>query len=165
MLGKHTLGPKETTSLKIIFATEGRPGPFRKTVTLSIDGPTVEEMEIAMEGTVREAPVPKIKVVPRRVDLGGVAEGKIIEQEFAVTNTGTVPLVVSRISAQLSRKVFFPESKEERMVIAPGATKKLKLPLKVDRPSGEYEEEVLIESNAKNAPKGGYVIMVRNDGS
>ena len=45
MLGKHTLAPKEKTSLTITFDTKDSPGPFRKTVTISTDIPGRQEMK------------------------------------------------------------------------------------------------------------------------
>jgi hypothetical protein len=70
MLGKHTLNPKEETSLRITFDTTGRPGPFRKIVTLTTGSPGEKELEVTVEGTVLEVPGAKIRVVPRQVDLG-----------------------------------------------------------------------------------------------
>jgi hypothetical protein len=57
MLGKHTLNPDEKTDLKVVFETEGRPGPFEKTVTFSTNITGLETVEVFhMKGMVREAP-------------------------------------------------------------------------------------------------------------
>ena len=97
MLGKHTLGPGEKTVLRITFDTKGSPGPFRKTVTVATDIPGREDLEVTIEGTVREAPAAKIRVTPRRVDLGTVGPGYVTTGPFAVTNPGSLPLVITKV--------------------------------------------------------------------
>ncbi len=64
MLGKHTLNPQEKTTLKITYNTAGRPGAFRKNISITTDVPGQEEVEITMEGAVKEAPGAKIQVSP-----------------------------------------------------------------------------------------------------
>ena len=108
MLGKHTLNPGEKTELKAVFETAGRPGPFRKTVTLSTDIPGQEEIEaFVMTGTVKEAPSAKIQVEPRRVVLEKVESGTVRAQTFSVKNTGTIPLVITRIYSQKGQYALF----------------------------------------------------------
>ena len=96
MLGKHTLNPKEKTPLQITFRTEGSPGPFRKIVTISTNIPGQEDVEVTIEGTVKEGPAAKIEVSPRRVDLGAVPRGTVKKQSFTIKNSGTLLLVITR---------------------------------------------------------------------
>ena len=161
MLGKHTLAPKEKTSLTITFDTKDSPGPFRKTATISTDIPGRQEMKVTIEGTVREAPAPKIQVKPRRVDLGAVQRGSILKQELAITNTGSLPLVIKRVYLKESGTAFFDAAGGGDMVIEPAATRTLEVAIRADKTGAPSEEFILIESNAKNAPKGGYVIIVQ----
>jgi hypothetical protein len=163
MLGKHTLAPKEKTFLRITFNTEGSPGPFRKTLTISTDIPEQEETEITVEGTVKEAPAAKIQVTPRRIDLGKIKPPYSVKQGLVIANTGTLPLVIKRIYAKGSGAVYFCGSREGDMVIQPGRTRKIEVEIVADKPSEQVRELITIESNAKNAPKGGYVVAVQYD--
>jgi hypothetical protein len=163
MLGKHTLAPKEKTSLKITFNTEGSPGPFRKTLTISTEIPGQEEIEITVEGNVKEAPAAKIQVTPKRIDLGKIKAPYSINQGLVIANTGVLPLIVKRISVKGSGTVHFDGKREGDMVIQPGLTGKIDIEIIADRPGEQARELITIESNAKNAPKGGYVVAVQYD--
>lgn len=163
MLGKHTLKPREKTSLRITYNTEGRPGPFRKNIAIATDVPGQEEVEIVMEGSVKETPAAKIKVNPRKVDMGllKVETGK--EQSFEVSNTGVLPLIITKIYSKGNNRVYYDADKDGRMEVAPGQTRQIKLSVKVSQ-GGSFSETVIIESNAKNTTKGGLVIIVTGKG-
>lgn len=163
MLGKHTLASKEKTFLKITFNTEGSPGPFRKTLTISTDIPGQEELEITIEGTVKEAPAAKIQVTPRRIDLGKIKTPHAIKQSLVITNTGTLPLVIKKIYLKGRGVVYFDGTKESDMVIQAGLTKKIDVEIVGDKLGEQVRDQITIESNAKNAPKGGYVVIVQYD--
>lgn len=164
MLGKHTLSPRKETFLKIIFNTTGFPGPFRKTVTLTTDAPGQVEVEVTIKGTVKEAPAAKIRVNPRRIDLGGVMEGTVTRQKVTITNTGTLPLAITNIYMKSTGAPLPGVSVEGPMMVEPGGTGIIEFTVTADKPAGQYQDFIVLESNAKNAAKGGYVIMVRNDG-
>jgi hypothetical protein len=165
MLGKHTLGPKEKTFLRITFDTRGSPGRFRKVVTVSTDIPGQEELEVTVEGIVREAPCAKIQVAPRRVDLGAVFPGHVKMEPFAVTNHGSLPLVITKIYVKGTGVVLHDGKRQGDLIILPGDTKVFEWALEADKGPGDHQEMIVLESNAKNAPKGGYSIMVRYRGS
>ena len=163
MLGKHTLSPGEKTQLKAVFETAGRPGAFRKTVTLSTDIPGQEDfVAFAMTGTVKETPSAKIQVDPRRVILEKIEPGKVQTQIFSVKNNGTIPLIITRIYAQKSNMIYFDGAKEGNMIINPDQTKKVELQLKAESDEKDPEEMIIIVCNARNASKGNYVIMVQS---
>jgi hypothetical protein len=164
MLGKHTISPRQETFLKITFNTTGFPGPFRKTATLTTDTPGQAETEVTITGTVREAAAAKIKVTPRRIVLGGVTAGTVTRQKITITNTGTLPLAITRIYLK-STGVPLPEaSVDGPVLIEPGKGRIIEFTLVADKPAGQYQDFIVLESNAKNAAQGGYMIMIRNDG-
>jgi hypothetical protein len=160
MLGKHTLGPKEKTSLRITFDTTGRPGPFRKIVTLTADSPGEEELEVTVEGTVLEAPCAKIQVAPRQSDLGTITSGPLKMKPFTVTNPGSIPLVITKIYVQGTGSILYQEGKEGPLVILPAGKKFLDFAISPETGEGKHEVVIVIESNAKNASKGAYMIIV-----
>jgi hypothetical protein len=161
VLGKHTLDAKEMTSLRIVYDTKGLPGPFRKVVTISTDIPGQKEVNVTMEGTVREVPGAKMAVTPRKIVLGTMKLGSLNRQEFSIANTGTLPLVIQKIHLKGGATTYFDSSKGESMVIEPGSTKILELDIKIDAAAGQHQDLIVIESNAKNAPGSGYVVMVQ----
>jgi uncharacterized membrane protein len=165
VLGKHTLGPKEKTLLRITFDTKGSPGSFRKTVTVSTDIPGQEELEVTIEGIVRESPAAKIRVAPRRVDLGVVNPGRVKTGPLSITNPGSLPLVITKIYVKDTRDLLHDGERQGDLVILPGETRSFECAIRADKGRGDYQEVIVIESNAKNAPKGGYVIIVRYRGS
>ena len=161
MLGKHTLAPKEKTSLRIVFDTLGSPGPFRKIVTLTTDIPGGQELEVTMEGSVTEAPCAKIQVTPRRVDLGVVSPGPVRMKPLAITNPGSLPLTITKIYVLGTGAVL----REGNLLLSPGGTATVEYVISADAAPGDHQETIVIESNAKNAPKGGYLILVRYRGA
>lgn len=162
MLGKHTLNPGEKTELKAVFETAGRPGIFRKTVTLSTNIPGQEEIEaFVMTGTVKETPSAKIQVDPRKVVFDGTEPGMVRPQIFSVKNTGTIPLIITKIYGQGSNILYFDGTKEGNIVIEPDKIKKIELQLRVENGEKQSEELIVIVSNARNTQKGNYMIMIQ----
>jgi hypothetical protein len=154
VLGQHSLKPAEKTTLRLIYRTEGRPGAFRKNISVFTDVPGQEELELVMSGSVNEAPAAKIQVTPRRVELGTVLPGFVKTQQYTVTNAGTLPLVVRKIAGN-SGTVYL----DLAVVVAPGESKSIELQLKPTK-AGAFTEVISIESNAKNTGKGGFVVVV-----
>ena len=162
MLGKHTLDPNEKTDLKVSFDTAGRPGPFYKTVTFTTNIPGQEEIEVfSISGIVREAPSAKILVQPRRVVLYGSERSSGKEQAYSVTNKGSLPLVIVRIHSKDGNIVYFDGAREGNIVVKPGQTKTIELQLKAEKGEEQSQETILIDSNASNAGKAGYFLIVQ----
>ena len=162
MLGKHTLDPNEKTDLKVTFDTAGRPGPFRKTVTFSTNIPGQEKIEVfSISGTVKEAPSAKIGVEPRRIILDGLERSSGKKQAFLVTNSGSLPLVIVRIHSRDGDTVYFDGAREGNVAVEPGQTKTIELQLRADKGEKQSQEFILIDSNAKNAGKAGYFLIVQ----
>jgi hypothetical protein len=159
MLGKHTLDPNEKTDLKVTFDTAGRPGDFQKSVYFSTSIPGQEKLEVfSMKGTVKEAPAAKIQVSPRRLAVDEQSSGQ--KQEFSVTNPGSLPLVITRIYSKEGEPVYFDGTKEGNIVLEPGQTKKLELQLRAGEKPKQSQEFIVFDSNAKNAGKTGYFIII-----
>ena len=147
----------------MVFDTQGNPGPFRKTATITTDVPGQEETEVTITGTVKEAPGAKIQVSPRRIvaDAAGLPGGK--KQAITVVNKGALPLVIVRIYSQGGGAVYFDGRKEGDIVVEPGGARKIEIDLGAgDRTGRPSQELIAIESNARNAPKTGYVIIIEH---
>ncbi len=159
MLGKHTLKSGEKTELKITYNTTGRPGVFRKDIDVETDSSGQEEMHLSMQGTVKEMPGPKIQVTRRKLDLGTIKTGESKDLTINVTNTGEIPLDVKKIVGQGSEHVYFDGVNGGDIIIDPGKSRSVILTVKPVQ-TGKFADRVAIQSNAKNAPKGGFIIMV-----
>lgn len=158
MLGQHTLPPGEKTELKAVFDTKNAPGPFEKITTLQTDAPGQEQIELVMTGTVKEALGPKIAVLPRRTDLGVVKAGEAKQVKITVNNPGELPLAITAVKARPGTGVTVAAGALPARVAA-GQKVELMLTISAGRP-GTFTERISLESNAKNAPKSGFVILV-----
>ncbi len=162
MLGKHILEPNEKTQLKVNFDTEGRPGPFQKKVTFSTNIQGSENIEVfSISGTVKEAPAAKIVVKPRRIILEGpeLSAGK--KQALSVTNNGSLPLTITRIYSKDGKAIYFDGTTDGVIVIESGQTDIIEIELAAARSEGQPQDYILIDSNAKNAGKTGYFLIVQ----
>lgn len=158
MLGKHTLKPGEKTELKVIFDTINAPGQFEKIVTIDIDSPEKKQYEVVMTGTVKEVPGPKISILQRRFDLGLFKPGEQKKQKFTVTNPGERPLTVTAAKTK-SGAIVEVVAGTLPTTIAAGQAVAVELTIKASG-KGVFSERILIESDAKNAPKTGFVVVV-----
>jgi hypothetical protein len=154
VLGKYTLKPNETTAILITFKTAGIPGPFNKIATISTDIPDQPETEIVMSGQVREAPGAKIQVNPRTFEITAPL-GEEQKQVITITNTGSLPLIIKKIFGQQSGKVYFNSQPE--LVIEPGQS--VSKEITIVRDPKMSRAMIAIESNARNAANGLFMIM------
>ncbi len=144
--------------MKVTFKTDGAPGPFQKNIVLTTDIPDQEEIRLTMTGSVREAPGPKLHVNPRKADLGMLRVGTAGKVRYTVTNIGVLPLVIKKIYSQANNQVYFDGTPKEIM-IEPGKEEVITLEITPQK-SGPFSDRVTILSNAKNASKGAYIVMV-----
>ena len=150
--------PGEKTELKVTFATANLPGPFEKIITIETDIPGREKIELFMVGTVKEMPGPKIAIANRKIDIGiaGVGEKKKVIVE--VTNPGEQPLTITSIGTKIDTDITVV-AEMLPLTVAAGRKENLLLVIVAGKP-GVFNQRVMIESNAKNAPKTGFVIFV-----
>jgi hypothetical protein len=162
VLGKHRLEPNEKTELKVTYKTEGSPGIFQKKVILSTNIPGQDKIEIFMiNGEVLEAPGAKISVNPRRIVVEDIDQGTVKKQVISVTNEGTLPLVIERIHSQDGKTTYFDGAKEGNVVIEPAEEKTIELQLAAGKGEKGAKDIIIIDSNAKNAGKTGYFLIVQ----
>jgi hypothetical protein len=162
VLGKHRLEPKEKTELKVTYTTEGSPGIFQKKVTFYTDIPGFEKIDIfRIKGEVLEAPGAKISVKPRRIVIEGMEPGALKTESIAVTNGGSLPLVIESIRSEDGKTVYFDGAKEGNLVIDPAQQVTVELQLAAGKGSEGGRELIIIDSNAKNAGKSGYFLILQ----
>ena len=159
MLVKHTLKANESTPLTITYKTVNLPGPFRKNIDISTDIPGQEEVELTIEGFVKEAPGAKIQVTPRKLDMGVLAPGTEKKNTIVIANTGALPLHVKKIAGKESKKIYFDASSQGELVVDSGRSVPVELAIGSDK-TGAFTELLNIESDARNAAKGGFVVIV-----
>jgi hypothetical protein len=158
-LGKQTLKPQEKTTLRIVYSTVDRPGLFRKNITIETDIKGQEEVEFEIGGTVKEAPGAKIQVTPRKLEAGSMKKGALKKLTLSVNNSGALPLIIKKIFEKGGGAIYFDGTKQGDIVIEAGKTRQLEIDYKPEK-SGQFTEVVLVDSNAKNAPKAGFAFMI-----
>ena len=152
----------EKTELEVTYLTEGRPGPFDKRITFTIDVPGEEKIDIfRISGDVREAPGAKIVVAPRRVVIEGdeINTGKT--QVFSVKNEGTLPLVIRSMRSKDGGNVYYDGEKSGEITVEPGNERDVELQLKGKQDVGSDRELILIDSNAVNTGSSGLFLMIQ----
>jgi hypothetical protein len=158
VLGKHILQAAEKTELTITFATANAPGPFEKIVTIDVERPEKRQYEVIMTGRVKEAPGAKISMASRKIEVGNLKAGEQRKQVIKVTNTGELPLVIQRVSVKGEGRIKVA-AEGLPIDIKGGQTAEIELRVTGIK-AGEFIERVSIESNAKNAPKTGYIMQL-----
>ena len=154
--------PQEETVLKIIYQTIDRPGPFEKRVILFTDIPEQQQISIVVKGKVNEAPVAKIKVEPRKLQLDTVDLDSVSPLCYRITNEGSEPLVISKIHRVEDGAVYFDGKKDGNLVIKPKEIKVLDLGFKPAE-KGRFTQVIFFETNARNARNGRYAIMIMGE--
>jgi hypothetical protein len=158
VLGKHTLSPDESTTLKVIYNTEGSPGPFQKRIYMKTNLPGRGVVTATISGTVKAAPAPKIEVTPRKIAMGEVQKDSLFQQRFQIVNSGQVPLNVKRIYSPRT-DVVLTTALSDGLTIQPGQTTSIELSFRPNR-SGSVTEVFFFDTNARNARNGQYAVML-----
>ncbi|MDR0310496.1 MAG: DUF1573 domain-containing protein [Acidobacteriota bacterium] len=162
MLGKHALAAGEKTELTVTYLTQGRPGPFDKSVIFSTNIPGEEKIEIfKLSGDVREAPGAKIAVAPRRVVIEGNDLNTGKKQVFSMKNEGSLPLVIKNMRSKDGKNVYFDSGKDGDIAIEPGKELDVELQLKGRADVDGNRELILVDSNAINAGSAGLFLMIQ----
>jgi hypothetical protein len=125
---------------------------------LTTDITDQEEIRLSMTGSVKEAPGAKMQVNPRKADLGTVNVGKAAKIRYRVTNTGALPLVIKKIYSQTNNQVYF-DGVPKHLEIEPGQAEDITIEI-TPKNLGPVSDRLIIVSNAKNASKSGYIVMV-----
>lgn len=159
MLGKHALKPQEETVLRIIYKTTNRPGLFRKRVLVTTNVPEQKYIMITIKGIVDEAPAAKIKVEPRKLQLGTLKTISVLNLIYRITNEGREPLVITKIHKTENTTIYFDGDKEGNLIVGAGESRVFELEFKPLQ-QGPFVQVIFVDSNARNARHGRYAIML-----
>ncbi len=88
----------------------------------------------------------KIEFAESAFDFGQVAEGQIVEHTYAFTNTGTSPVILSRVSASCGCTT----PSYTQTPILPGKTGEIKVSFDSNGQVGKQQKIVTVVSNAEN---------------
>ena len=158
MLGKHQLNPNEDSVLKIVYDTDGRPGPYEKRIYLITDSLVQPNLEITLKGEVLPAPTAQIRVEPRKINIGSLQKGSQKEINFKVSNIGNQSLEITKVYSATGKTLIIPKE-EAKTRIPPKESMKLEITFQTAT-IGPFVEVLLIDSNARNVLKGQYAVMV-----
>lgn len=158
MLGKHQLDPKEDTALKIVYDTDGRPGPYEKRIYLITNSLIQPRLIITLKGEILPAPAALMTVEPRKINIGSLQKDAQKDIIFKVSNEGNRPLEITNIYSVTGKSLVFPK-KEIKTLIPPEAFLNYEITFK-NNTTGPFVEVLLIDSNARNVLNGQYAVMV-----
>lgn len=158
MLGKHRLDPKEDAVLKIIYDTDGRPGPYEKRIYLITNSLVQPRLDITLKGEVLPAPAARIKVEPRKINVGSLRRGSQNRIDLKVTNEGNQSLEITKIYSATDRSIVTAKG-ELRKRIPPKESTELEITFQATT-VGSFVEVLIIDSDARNALNGQYTVMV-----
>ena len=118
MLGKHRLSPKEDAVLKIIYDTDGRPGPFEKRIYLITDSLVQPKLDITLKGEVLPAPAALIRVEPKKINIGFLQKGLQKRIDFKVSNEGNQSLEITKIYSAIDKGLVFQKKKARKRTLS-----------------------------------------------
>jgi hypothetical protein len=158
VLGKHRLSPKEDSVLKIIYDTDGRPGPFEKRIYLLTNSLVQPKLDITLKGVVLPAPAALIRVEPRKINIGFLQKGSQKKIDLKISNEGNQSLEVTNVYSAAGRDLIIRNGDPLKR-IPPKESIGLEISFQTIA-SGSFVEVLLIDSNARNALNGQYAVMV-----
>ncbi|MBW1926448.1 MAG: DUF1573 domain-containing protein [Deltaproteobacteria bacterium] len=147
MVGKRCLSPGEKTRIKVTYRTAGRPGPFKKTISIESDDPTNPDLLLKINGNVIARPAPLLFLPHSRVVVPSGPSGSLANFSLFLTNRGQKPLEIRRIVSRDGRTILWAQP----LTIPPG--KNLHLPLHLVRPAEHFRLlKFRVESNDPRRP-------------
>jgi hypothetical protein len=158
VLGKHQLNPKEDAVLKIIYDTEGRPGPFQKRIYLLTNSLVQPNLDITLKGEVLPAPAALIRMEPRKINIGFIQKDTQKEVGLKMSNDGNQTLEITKVYSATG-KSFVDRKEGARINILPKKSTEIEIVFQTNT-IGPFVEVFFIDSNARNALDGQYPVMV-----
>lgn len=151
LLSDRVVPPGGEARLKVTYRTRGRPGPFRKTVTLFTNDPKVSTVQLLIRGEVKPTPKPRIVLLPPVVNLGRVSPGSETPITLQLANKGDLPLEVDRIDFG---PLLAPETPfEDTLLLRPGEAVELDFRFRAPKEERLTEDFVTVYSNDPRRPR------------
>ncbi len=121
-----------------VFATLVSCGNSNNTATETADSTAADSTSAAGTG--------KVEFAEAAFDFGQVKEGEVVEHVYAFTNTGTSPVILSRVSASCGCTT----PSYTQTPILPGKTGEIKVSFDSNGQVGKQQKIVTVVSNAEN---------------
>jgi hypothetical protein len=158
VLGKHQLNPKEDAVLKIIYDTDGRPGPFQKRIYLLTNSLVQPNLDITLKGEVLPTPAALIKMEQRKINIGFIQKDTQKEVGLKMSNDGNQVLEITKVYSATGKSVVDRKG-ETKINILPKESTVIEIVFQTNT-IGPFVEVFFIDSNARNALDGQYAVMV-----
>ncbi|MFD2968437.1 DUF1573 domain-containing protein [Sphingobacterium bambusae] len=128
----------KTSFFCFAFATLVGCGNSNSTATETADSTATDSTSAAGTG--------KVEFAEAAFDFGQVKEGEVVEHVYAFTNTGTSPVILSRVSASCGCTT----PSYTQTPILPGKTGEIKVSFDSNGQVGKQQKIVTVVSNAEN---------------
>ncbi len=143
----------------IKFETYLFPGKFIKYINIDTDVSTQQREVITLEGVVDPVPMAKISIEPRKAKLGTIQINSEKMVPLNITNTGTAPLIITKIYSKRSNTIYYDAAEKGKIKIAAGKSRKIEIAVKPQK-AGRLMDVIQLKCNARNAgTKGIYKIL------
>lgn len=148
LLSDKTISPGKTAEIKVTYDSRGRPGKFRKTITLYSNAENQNQLTLSVYGEVVEGEKPKGYTNPGFKDLGEVEMGNEILTSFYLHSTGKIPLIVNEIITTQGIQVL-PWEKD---TLNPGDSLEIKVKI-TPNTQERFDGVVIVKTNDPNLPQ------------
>ncbi len=147
-----TLAPNANCTLGVRFSPKGNVGPKGANLTVVSDATNAPTSTIALLGNAIPAPAPKVQLNPTTVGFGTVLRGTLnATTTLKVTNSGQLPLTITRIDGIPNAAGFSPQSNDCVRTIGVGEFCTIVIRFAPNGP-GAQRGELSIISNAPTSP-------------
>ncbi len=149
---KEIIKPGDFAKIKVSFNTGRRKGIQRKHVYIFTNDPQKPELRLTFTATVMEdkskSEVPKIKLSSKRVNLGNIKEGKVVEFKVKVINEGKKPLIIKKVVSSCGCTAALMSNGQ----IPPGGSEWLNVKFDSSKRHGKISRTVSVYSNDPARP-------------
>jgi hypothetical protein len=148
-LSRNKLGPGDTASIDVTIDMKGRQGPQHKTITITSNDSTRENLIVTLMADIEQDMV----IEPNFFPVGNdVAINQEYETAVEIKNTGSEPLTIEppKVVVEQDMKVRFDLQQSKQ--IPPGSSQRIVAhvtPLK----SGTLQNNVILKTSSHNNPE------------
>lgn len=151
---KRDLAPGDSAELPVVYDSKGRPGPFYKTIEVTIESKSTHKLELALKGTVDPGPSAKLTMNSPRLELGDVNLNQLITAKLQIKNDGEKDLVIDALNIKRVNVLQKP------LVIAPKTIFNYSVNLPALTSEGTITEYIEFRTNDPKQPRLFYPVIM-----
>ncbi len=152
---KKMVKPGDSGNIMVTYHSEGRPGPFKKSIIVSTDG-TPHTIELIVSGIVMPKPIKGTDVTPiggLTFSVGTVNFGDIVQNEWArktiiMMNSAPYPIKIDSVKHPENVQISYPE-----FPVLTGEKMEIGINFRPGKKqTGEYDDIITLKTNDRSVP-------------